>query len=149
MLGNAHFEHSPFNDHVKFAQAIHLVERAARYVNENATGRDSPLPFILGGDFNAQPISSAMSVFYNEDIEKVSEDSSLSTWRIPEDFDSERKLKYIKLNEILQRKIASGQLSPLIGDLESAYQYYEPAGGPNLSDATRDKTMPVFTNYTA
>ena len=27
------------------------------------------LPFIMGGDFNALPISSVMSAFYGEDIE--------------------------------------------------------------------------------
>lgn len=102
VLGNAHFENSPFKDHAKFAQAIHFVEKASRYIRRHALGSSIyPLPFISGGDFNAQPISSAMSVFYNENIMKVNDDSSPSTWRIPEDFDCQQKYIYRKLNEIL------------------------------------------------
>ena len=91
LVGNAHFEPSPMKDHVKFAQAIHYIERAAKYIKASvaASGRDS-MPFISGGDFNAQPVSSAMSVFYNENIEKYGDEVSPSTWRIPADFERER-----------------------------------------------------------
>lgn len=99
---------------------MHYIERAAKYIQANKAGRDS-LPFISGGDFNAQPISSAMSVFYNENIEQYDGNVSPSTWRIPEDFERERQLKYIRINELLQKKISTGRLNPLIGNLESAY----------------------------
>ena len=32
ILGNAHFEHDPLKDHVKFGQAIYYMQRAARYI---------------------------------------------------------------------------------------------------------------------
>ena len=92
LVGNAHFEPSPMKDHVKFAQAIHYIERAAKYIKASvaSSSRDS-MPFISGGDFNSQPVSSAMSVFYNENIiEKDSDEVSPSTWRIPDDFERER-----------------------------------------------------------
>mmetsp|Transcript_23435 Transcript_23435/g.31395 ORF Transcript_23435/g.31395 Transcript_23435/m.31395 type:complete len:83 (-) Transcript_23435:174-422(-) len=82
------------------------MERAARYIRENLGGRDT-LPFISGGDFNAQPISSVLSAFYNENFLSEADDAaSPSTWSIPEDFDRERQLKYFKINEIFQKKIS-------------------------------------------
>ena len=54
-------------DHVKYAQAVYSIERAAQFVRQNMAGKET-LPFIMGGDFNALPISSAVSAFYNEDI---------------------------------------------------------------------------------
>ena len=81
VVGNAHFEHSPMLDHVKYGEAIYYVERAAQYIRENSVGRDS-LPFISGGDFNAQPKSSALSAFYNENIFEESGEASPSTWKV-------------------------------------------------------------------
>ena len=79
MIGNAHFEPNPLQDHVKFAQAVYFMERAAKYIRDNKGGARHnsmgtvsdtfTLPFIAGGDFNSLPISSVLSVFYNEDIE--------------------------------------------------------------------------------
>ena len=84
------------------------------------------MPFVTGGDFNATPISSVLSAFYNENIfaGKDEEGVSPSTWRVPEDFDRERQLHYVKLNEIFQKKIEQGKMSPLIGNMKSAYQFY-------------------------
>ena len=91
VLGNTHFEHKPEYDHVKFAQAIYYLERASKYIRENKGARDT-LPFVTGGDYNATPISSVLSAFYNENIfaGKDEEGVSPSTWRVPEDFDRER-----------------------------------------------------------
>ena len=70
VLGNTHFEHSPLYDHVKFAQAVYFIERAAKYVRVNkSASEDDSLPFISGGDFNSLPMSSVLSAFYNENIE--------------------------------------------------------------------------------
>jgi hypothetical protein len=79
VVGNVHFEHNPLQDHVKFAQAVCYMERAAKYIRDNKGGARSnslstvsdtdSLPFISGGDFNSLPISSGLSAFYNEDIE--------------------------------------------------------------------------------
>ena len=68
VIGNAHFEHSPVFDHVKFAQACYYLENIAKYIRDNKTTTES-LPFISGGDFNALPIGSCMSAFYGENIE--------------------------------------------------------------------------------
>ena len=68
VVGNAHFEHSPIVDHVKFAQACYYLEKLAKYIRDNKTTTET-LPFISGGDFNSLPVSSAMSAFYGENIE--------------------------------------------------------------------------------
>ena len=64
VVGNCHLENDPANDHVKFAQAVYLLEKSAKYVRENGG-----VPFICGGDFNSLPISSVLSAFYCENIE--------------------------------------------------------------------------------
>mgnify|MGYP000288799665 CR=1 FL=1 len=52
VVGNAHFEHNPVFDHVKFAQAYYYLEKVAKYIRDNKTTTKS-LPFISGGDFNS------------------------------------------------------------------------------------------------
>ena len=64
VLGNCHLEHEPAKDHVKFAQAVFMLEKSAKYVRENGG-----VPFICGGDFNSLPNSSVLSAFYGENIE--------------------------------------------------------------------------------
>ena len=83
MLGNAHLEHDPKKDFIKFAQACFLIEKAAKYVRENSSGATEQMPFICGGDFNSFPVSSVLSAFYAEDIEgkDLSNDKG-STWSI-------------------------------------------------------------------
>lgn len=102
MVGNAHFEHNPIFDHVKYAQAIYYMERIAKYIRENKGMSDS-LPFISGGDFNSQPISSGLSAFHNEDIESspaLLELECPSVWTIPSELSKERKDIYKKLNSM-------------------------------------------------
>ena len=68
MVANVHLEHEPSLDHVKYAQAYLMLERSARYLNKHKTSSGLPLPFIMAGDFNSLPVSSAMSLLHNEDI---------------------------------------------------------------------------------
>ena len=70
VVGNAHLEHRPELDHVKYAQTAFLMEKAAKYIQEHK-GMAFSLPFICGGDWNSMPISSVLSAFYGEDIENV------------------------------------------------------------------------------
>ena len=42
-------------------------------------------------------------------------DDHPSLWIFPDEFDPERKQKYLKVNAILQRKIESGLMDPLMG----------------------------------
>jgi hypothetical protein len=56
---------NPKLDFVKFAQALHLKERAALFLNQN--GKD--LPIFIAGDYNSEPVSSVMSMLHSEDIE--------------------------------------------------------------------------------
>lgn len=122
VLGNTHFEHNPNYDHVKFAQAVMFIELAAKYCRDNNTFGSDSLPFISGGDFNSQPISSVLSAFYNEDIESYqADDLSPSVWRIPADFEEDRKNKYKQINQMLQNKINNGLMDPLMDKLVSAY----------------------------
>lgn len=134
MLGNAHFEHHPDYDYVKFAQAICYIEKAAKYVRDNKGGArhssmssvndENSLPFISGGDFNSLPISSVLSAFYNENIEAgdyVKTNEAPSLWQIPTDLPKETKEKYKTLNKLFQRKVNMGQMDPIIGHLQSAY----------------------------
>ena len=60
-------------------------------------GDNDSLAFISGGDFNSLPISSAMSAFYNENIESgdyVKANEVPSVWQIPEDLDKEKQRMY-------------------------------------------------------
>jgi mRNA deadenylase 3'-5' endonuclease subunit Ccr4 len=43
-----------------------------------------------------------------------------------------------------------GQMEPLIGNLKTAYQYYDLQAGRVAEDETltREETMPKYTNYT-
>ena len=84
IVGNAHFEHDPRRDHVKYAQAAFFIERAAKYIRENSGNDGYSLPFISGGDYNALPISSTLSAFYDEDIEGSNE-MAPSLWQLPKD----------------------------------------------------------------
>ena len=70
VVANAHFDHNPNFDEVKFAQAVYLLERSAKYVRTHK-GNEETLPFICCGDFNSLPISSVLSVFYNENIDQT------------------------------------------------------------------------------
>ena len=97
------------------------MERAAKYIKQNSEFGKETLPFIMCGDFNALPISSVLSAFYNEDILAQGDDQSPSVWRIPEDYDEERKQKYIKINQIFKKKIQQGKMEPVIGRIKSAY----------------------------
>ena len=84
VVGNCHLEHNPLYDHVKFAQAVLLLQKAAAYMRANTVGST---PFICGGDFNSLPISSVLSAFYNEPLTDFSEEASPSTWHVPAEFD--------------------------------------------------------------
>ena len=64
VVANCHLEHKPQVDHVKYAQAVYLIEKAAKYVRDNGG-----VPFICGGDFNSLPVSSVLTAFYGENIE--------------------------------------------------------------------------------
>ena len=72
-MGNTQLEHNPSKDHVKFAQAAYLIEKAAKYVTENKGAREN-IPFICGGDFNSLPISSVLSAWYGENIAATEEE---------------------------------------------------------------------------
>ena len=124
VLGNAHLEHDPLRDHVKFAQAAYLLERAANYVRDNKGMRHS-LPFICGGDFNSLPISSVLSAMYGEDITNTDSDKPASLWTVPNDCPEAQRALYTKVNQTLMRKADSGVLSPLFGCVKSAYADYQ------------------------
>ena len=72
IVGNCHLQWNPAKDYVKMGQAAYLMYKAARYVKDmssNAQKSSSgPLPVILAGDLNSQPVSSALSAIYGEDI---------------------------------------------------------------------------------
>lgn len=130
VVGNAHLEHKPEWDHVKFAQAAFLVDKAAKYVRENGNA-----PFICCGDFNSLPVSSVLSVFYGENIEDEDKWSALTS----SVNDSDRHF-YRDVNKLLQRKAENGLLEPLFGHLQSAYHFYNlPVGrSPEDQTLTRD-----------
>ena len=87
IVGNAHFEHSPQLDYVKFAQAVYFMKEAAKFCREKADDvTNSSIPFISGGDFNSLPVSSALSVFYNEQMnfeDPEARERNSSVWQIP------------------------------------------------------------------
>ena len=96
MVGNAHFEHSPLFDHIKFAQACFYMEKIAKYIRDNKTTTES-LPFISGGDFNSLPISSVLSAFYDESIECSQadrEDNWPSVWTVEAETREEIRSEY-------------------------------------------------------
>jgi len=109
------------------------------------------MPFICAGDFNSLPVSSVLSAFYNENIERPEMCPSTwpSLWSIPLGISESKKRVYLDCNRRLQRLVESGSLDPLIGTLASAYQSYDlPVGRvPNDQTLTRTETMPKFTNY--
>ena len=39
VVANAHFDHNPNFDEIKFAQAVHLLERSAKYVRDHRGGK--------------------------------------------------------------------------------------------------------------
>lgn len=101
VLGNAQFVHDELLtlDHVKFAQAAHYLERTARFCRRKNFTLEDSLPFISGGDFDSLPVSSALSVFYNENVEAPLDAQSPSTWKIPRQWDPSRRQKYHKINK--------------------------------------------------
>ena len=106
MVGNAHLEHSPLFDHVKYAQAVYFLETVNDYLRANSKAEES-IPFISGGDFNALPISSVLSAFYLEDIESKEEEKVPSSiWRPSSDTTKETKQIYKSLNKRLKEAYA-------------------------------------------
>ena len=131
VVGNCHIENDPRFDHVKYGQAIYYLERIAKYIRENK-GMSETLPFVTGGDYNSLPISSVLSAFYDEDIEispAFIEEMSPSAWTIPTELSKVVKDSYKKQNKNFKRKVKSGLMDPIIGNLETAYACYDiPAG---------------------
>ena len=67
IIGNAHLFWNPTHDHVKFAQAHFLKEKAAEYMRKLSFFGQN-MPFILCGDFNSLPLSSVMLALEGKDI---------------------------------------------------------------------------------
>lgn len=114
------------------------MEKVAKYIRDNKGGDrhssmssvndENSLPFISGGDFNALPISSVLSAIYNENIEDgdyVKANEVPSLWQIPATLPKETQNKYKTLNKLFKRKVDMGQMDPIIGHLQSAYQHYD------------------------
>ena len=69
MVVNTHLYWNHQHDYVKAAQAVHLLEKCATYYKaKSRVGQQSELAFVLGGDFNAKPVSSVMSILLNESL---------------------------------------------------------------------------------
>lgn len=149
VVANAHFDHLPEFDEVKYAQAVYFLEQCAKYIRVNK-GMEETLPFICGGDFNSLPISSVLSVFYGEDIEDYQgKGRTPSRWTIPGDLPPSKLRVYSECSKRLRRMVSQGSLDPLLGTLASAYECYDlPVGRvPHDQTLKRDETMPRFTNY--
>ena len=70
VTGNLHLHFNPKKDYIKFAQACYVLQKGAAFMREHIDAEDgNTLPFILCGDFNSGPISSAMSVLHGENIQ--------------------------------------------------------------------------------
>lgn len=156
IVGNCHLQWNPAKDYVKMGQAAYLLSKAARYVKDTSSSANpgSPLPVILAGDFNSQPISSALSTIYAEDIilgepnEKQTQNAS--TFRVPADCGEREKEIYQRVQKWVTRKKQSRQLMPLYGKMRSAYENYQCPPNKITADErlTRDETFPSYTNYT-
>lgn len=72
IAGNLHLHFNPEKDYIKFAQASYVLERGANFAKQHTLDENVPLPILICGDFNSGPISSAMSLFHDEDIEGYS-----------------------------------------------------------------------------
>ena len=75
---------------------------------------------------------------------------SPSLWRPRLDLPQEALEVYEQVSKLFQRKAANGLLDPLVGNLTTAYQFYELPPGRVATDQTltRKQTMPTYTNYT-
>ena len=113
VVGNARLHWNPEYDYVKFAQAHFVVDKTAEYMRMNGVRSGSfsektqtisnALPLILCGDFNALPVSSALSAFYGENIEDES-----SSWKIPSDLEKNKFTafgRYKTTNKLYKRKL--------------------------------------------
>ena len=131
IVGNCHLVANPAKDYVKMGQAAYFVSKAARYVKDmssNSQKSSRPLPVILAGDFNSQPISSGLSAIYAEEIifgepnEKQAQNQS--TFRVPSDLGKREREIYQRVQKWITRKKQSRQLMPLYGKMKSAYENY-------------------------
>ena len=86
VVGNTHLVSTAAQDFAKFASSHYLLLKAAEYLRKWS---DQPLPFILCGDMNSDPCSSALSAFYGEDIE----DANRSQWTIPVELSDKTKIR--------------------------------------------------------
>ena len=89
------------------AQAAFFMTKTARYIKDMASNINNnmtpakPLPVILAGDYNSQPISSGMSVLYGEEI--IFEESNKllaenrNAWKVPIEVKQREKDIYRKL----------------------------------------------------
>ena len=78
------------------------------------------LSFLLAGDFNSQPVSSAMSVFHDETITENDDNS----WQIPMFTNIKQRDFYLNSNDIFEKWKSKGRFEPLIGRINSAYNLY-------------------------
>lgn len=139
VVANTHLFHNPYFDFVKHAQAAYLLLHLAKYVRESisqlelidtdfAEQHNTTLPLVFAGDFNSKPCSSAMSVLHGEDMNS-------KQWHFPpeladpltQDIPKEVKEIYRSTERTFKTWEAEGQLSPLLGNLNSAYNFYHSA----------------------
>ena len=70
VIGNCHLYYAPKMDHIKFAQANFILDKAAAFCRRHNM-EAKPIPFVCCGDFNSLPQSAAVSAFYGEDLYDV------------------------------------------------------------------------------
>ena len=128
VAGSTHLHFNPKFDFVKYAQALYLKERAAQFLQTHGP----EWPFVIGGDFNSQPISSVMSLLHSEDIEAVYDISVPSQWEIPKEISNGQSEYYKLTTKMFRDRAAIGLLDPLYKNLQSAYNLYN-----TTSDVTR------------
>ena len=115
-----------------------MKQRLARFARQ--VGDD--VPVILGGDFNAQPISSVMSLMHDEDIVNGDPEKNPNLFQIPNNIDAGKIQYYRLIADKYQRSRHANELAPLVNNLDSVYNKYRPG-------TTRTEQQPDYTNYTS